>query len=87
MILISVFDQIAATWSNPAPCQNASAAVRDFLTACKDERSLLGQHPEDFVLYEVGEWIVPSDESKMPIFNVRDPFKILSKGSKTFSDQ
>lgn len=87
MILISVFDQIAATWSNPVAAQNASAAVRDFLTACKDDRSLLGQHPEDFVLYEVGEWIVPSDESKMPIFSVRDPFKILSKGSRTPLDQ
>lgn len=87
MILISVLDQVAGTWSNPVAVQNAPSAVRDFLSACKDDRSLLGQHPEDFVLYEVGEWIPLSDESKMPIFSVRDPFKILSKGSKTPLDQ
>lgn len=87
MILISVYDMVARTWSNPVAAQNASSAVRDFLTACKDDRSLLGQHPDDFVLYEVGEWIVPSDERKNPIFTARDPFKILSRGSKTPSDQ
>lgn len=54
MILVSLFDSKAKTWSNPHVCQNKAAALREFGMLVNDGgRTLVAQHPADFDLFEV----------------------------------
>lgn len=54
MILVSLFDAKAQTWSNPHCCQNKATALREFQSLVNDGgRTLVSQHPADFDLFEV----------------------------------
>ena len=54
MILVSLFDSKAQTWSNPHVCQNKAAALREFGMLVNDSRgSLVSQNPADFDLFQV----------------------------------
>lgn len=51
MVLVSVFDTKAETWSRPFVADSKAAAMRDFGTLVTNKDTLPGQHPEDFQLY------------------------------------
>lgn len=51
MVLVSVFDCKAETWSRPVVADSKAAAMRDFGTLVSNKDTLPGQHPEDFQLY------------------------------------
>lgn len=54
MILVSLYDVKAETWSNPHVCANKAAALREFGLLVNDSReTLVKQHPADFDLYQV----------------------------------
>lgn len=56
MILVSLRDTKAETWSNPHVCQNKAAALREFGMLVNDSRgTLVSGHPADFELYQVAE--------------------------------
>ena len=56
MILVSLRDTKAETWSNPHVVQNKAAALREFGMLVNDRsRSLVAEHPADFELYQVAE--------------------------------
>jgi hypothetical protein len=80
MILITVNDVIGNTWSNPVVAQNVASAKRDFMTACKDDRSMMGQHPLDFRLYALADWLPSLEDGKLPILRVYDNPKFLMQG-------
>ena len=80
MIVITVHDTVAGTWSNPVTSQNEASAKRDFLSACADKRSLLGTHPGDFRLYAIADWLPSLDDGKFPIFRSYDTPKFLLQG-------
>lgn len=82
MLLITVHDKVAGTWSAPTVVQNKDCAVRDFRTACTKPGSLLFDHPDDFALYIIGEWNVPYDSTKFPILSVFDNFEFVETGVK-----
>ena len=80
MIVITVHDTVAGTWSNPVTAQNEGSAKRDFLSACSDNRSLIGQHPTDFQLYVIADWLPSLEEGKLPIFRAYESPKFLIQG-------
>lgn len=80
MIVITVHDEVADTWSNPVCVANGESAKRDFRSACADERSLIGQHPSDFKLYAVGEWFPSEEPGKLPRLNAFDAPVFLLQG-------
>lgn len=57
MILVTVYDSKADSYTPPHPSQNDSTAVREFATLVNDGgKSMISQHPEDFSIFRVGEW-------------------------------
>lgn len=82
MLVITVHDKVACTWSNPVVVQNADSAKRDFVSACSSQSSLIGQHPDDFRLYAIGDWHVSEDPSKDPQLVSYDKPKFLMQGAK-----
>lgn len=54
--LFSVFDKKAERFFPPFPSDNVATACRSFLQLLKDPQSVLAQHPEDYVLYRVGDY-------------------------------
>lgn len=59
-LMVSVFDKKAESWSFPVQSDNKITAIRMFADLVGDKRTLVGQHPEDFDLYELGEFDVSS---------------------------
>lgn len=51
MVLVSVYDTKAETWSRPVVADSKAAAMRDFGTLVTNKDTLPGQHPEDFQLF------------------------------------
>lgn len=54
--LYSVYDSVAETWGKPFPMKNKGEAIRGFAQAVNDQQTQLNQHPEDYTLFEIGEW-------------------------------
>jgi hypothetical protein len=54
--LYSVYDSVAETWLKPFPMRNKGEAIRGFTQAVNDPQTNLYQHPEDYTLFEIGEW-------------------------------
>lgn len=79
MILVSLFDTKAETWSKPSVCDSKASALRDFETLVNgDSRNLVASHPADFDLFQVGVWLQPSDGSKPSLQN--PPFEHIANG-------
>lgn len=59
MILVSVHDVKAETYTPPYVSQSKASAIRDFEVVVndKDKKTMISQHPEDFSLFLVGEWL------------------------------
>lgn len=54
--IYTVRDTKAEAFLQPFYVRSRGEAIRSFSDALKDSRSMLGQHPEDFYLFELGEW-------------------------------
>lgn len=55
--VFSVYDTQAKVYVNPFYQSTIGEAVRAFGDAVKDpQNGTLNKHPEDFILYEIGEW-------------------------------
>lgn len=67
--MYSVHDKKAETWSFPFQSENNSTAMRDFETLVHDGRTIVGQHPEDFDLYFIGQFYLETGtvRSDMPV--------------------
>lgn len=81
MLIVTVHDKVAGTWSAPTVVQNKEAALRDFRTALTRKETLIGSHPGDFEIFAIGEWIVPFEPNKVPTFRVFDSFVFLESGA------
>lgn len=57
MILVSLRDLKALTWTQPHAVNNKAAAIREFEQLVNDSQpTLVSQHPSDFDLFEIGSW-------------------------------
>lgn len=56
--IITVRDIVANVFSPPQFTQNIGGAIRGFGDQCKDKTkgNIVGEHPNDFELYELGEF-------------------------------
>lgn len=55
-ILVSIRDAKAGYYYPPRPVRSLGEALRDFTSLVNDKNTVLGQHPHDFALFEVGRW-------------------------------
>lgn len=60
--IYSVFDTKSKLYSMPHFQPSDGVAIRDFSTACQDEKTKLNQYPSDFSLYAVGKFNVETGE-------------------------
>lgn len=74
--VLSVFDDKVGAFSQPFMSVNRQAALRDFQRAVEDQNLDLFHFPDDYVLFELGEF---DDESGL-ITAVTPPV-FLSRGS------
>lgn len=58
--VFSIFDSKLQVFNTPFFSRSAADASRSFSDLVRDSRSTVAQHPDDFFLYEIGEY---SDES------------------------
>lgn len=52
----ALFDEKAGAFALPFFCQNHSIAIRMVQEVGMDLNTTVGRHPNDFILYHVGEW-------------------------------
>lgn len=77
MVLVSVYDSKAETWTPPHPSQSKASAIREFETLVNDGgKSMISQHPEDFSIHQVGEWL---DRVPVDGFEPGSPVKFCAK--------
>lgn len=58
MVLVSIYDSKAETYTPPHPSQSKASSIREFEVLVNDGgKSMISQHPEDFSLILVGEWL------------------------------
>lgn len=56
MKIFAVHDSAVGSYGKPFFAKSTGEAIRSFTDAVKAKDSLLGQHPEHFSLFAVGEW-------------------------------
>lgn len=56
MKCFSVFDKKAGSFNTPFFAMTEDMAKRSFVDLCRDERTTVAQHPEDFDLWIVGDF-------------------------------
>lgn len=84
MILVSLHDLKANTWTPPHPINNKAAALREFESLVNDSQAtLISSHPSDFDLFVIGEY----DQASGCVagFSIADFIK-LANGSEVKHD-
>ena len=56
MKLFCAYDSKAECYTVPFFMQTTGAAIRAFADQANDQNSIIGRHPGDFTLYELGSW-------------------------------
>lgn len=56
MKIFCIYDSKAEAYMQPFFTQAAGVAIREFGNLVEDEGHAIGQHPEDYTLFEIGEW-------------------------------
>ena len=54
MRVFSVYDKVLGEYMTPFFAKNVGLALRSFQDLVRDNRSVVAQHPADFVLYQIG---------------------------------
>jgi len=54
--VFSIFDKKAESFITPFFLVNEQMAIRTFTDCVQDENHMFGKHPEDYILYQLGEW-------------------------------
>lgn len=54
--VFSIFDSKAVAFLPPFFLPESGQAVRAFSDSCKDKAHAFGQHPEDYTLFQIGEF-------------------------------
>lgn len=80
MILVSLFDVKAKTYSPPHPTQNKDTAIRELaMLVNAGDKSLIATNPEDYALYSVGEWF-----DRVPVDGKVDSYTAKLVANQTF---
>ena len=63
--LFTIFDSKAEAFQQPFSAQSTGAAIRMFSDIAQDQKHPIGQHPEDYTLFEIGTFNPLSAEIKI----------------------
>lgn len=82
-IIYSTFDMKAKLWSRPQPAGNVGQMLRSWEDLANDKTHPVGQHPEDYALYQIGEWddvegVIESYMHKVSMGRASDFVKVSS---------
>lgn len=66
MKLFTIYDSAAKAFNSPFAMRHVNEAIRGFQTALTDPQSNISQYPEDYALYECGEFDNNSGEFLTP---------------------
>lgn len=61
----TVYDVKAEAFLNPLYFQTRGQAIRAFSDTARDSSSMIGKHPHDYTLFEIGEYDQLKGEVKM----------------------
>lgn len=86
MILITVHDVKAGTWSPPVCVQSVGAACRDFERACHAPNTAMAFAPQDFDLYQCANWCDAVEPDKHPIIEPFEHWHKLASGADYVSE-
>lgn len=67
--VFAVYDSAVKVYDRPFICQTEAEAIRGFMDACSDPKTMLHRHPEDYTLFLLGEY----DDSLGVIRNLQAP--------------
>lgn len=56
LLVFAIYDSQVCAYLNPFVTSHPSLAKRSFQAVATDPRSQIYNHPQDFTLFEVGEW-------------------------------
>lgn len=56
LLIFAVYDKKSLAYANPFYYHQKGQALRGFDDAVNDPQSPLQKHPEDFQLFQIGEW-------------------------------
>lgn len=56
MKIYSIYDSKAEAYIRPMFSDNKGTMTREFIKAVNDTNSFMNSTPEDFTLFEIGEW-------------------------------
>lgn len=54
--IFAVFDTKAQAFNSPFFVSNEGMAIRGFTDAVNDKNNSIGQHPEDYTLFRIGDY-------------------------------
>lgn len=54
--LFTVHDAKAESYTNPFCIHTRGEAIRGFIDVCNDKNTNINKYPEDFTLFEIGEY-------------------------------
>lgn len=54
--IFSIYDSKAKLWTKPMFTQTEGGMLRSFMDISNDENQPIGQHPEDYALFQIGEF-------------------------------
>lgn len=74
MQMFSVYDKAVGCYMQPFFTRSKGEAIRSFSDACSDNNTNFCKHPEDFVLFFIGEY----DEDDGCLFSPSSPDKVIS---------
>lgn len=72
LIAFSVYDTATETFGRPFFVPHAGAATRSFLDELKNKDSALGQHPNDYELFDCGSF-----DDQTGTFSATQPVRVL----------
>lgn len=56
LFIYSVYDEKVKSFGTPFYKPTNPSAIRDFSDLAKDQNTSIGRHPEDYTLYQLGEY-------------------------------
>lgn len=82
--VFSLFDSKAAAYASPFFMLNEQSAVRELSDLVNEPTSKVHRHPEDYTLFELGEWDDGLGEFRTfnprPVVNSASLVRVLPKG-------
>ena len=81
---VVLFDQKAGMYNQPIPVRSMADAERMAVALFNDETKTEGQHPEDFFMYHVGDWVttqyVDREKADEAEFITVQGFHVIGRG-------